>query len=72
MGLTTVKTLRWVPRRKAEILAMIAAGTLSIDEALDRYQLTIEELAEWQRAFAAHGRPGLRTTRLQIYRDTSA
>ncbi|HEY1301025.1 MAG TPA: DUF1153 domain-containing protein, partial [Stellaceae bacterium] len=33
-----------------------------------RYLLTEEELLAWQRAFEAHGLPGLRSTRLQQYR----
>ena len=33
-----------------------------------RYQLTEEEFRSWQRAYEAHGLPGLRATRLQQYR----
>jgi Protein of unknown function (DUF1153) len=62
-------TKRWVARRKAVIVNAVRDGALSLDEALRRYQLSIEEFYAWQRAIEAHGVAGLRVTRLQIYRD---
>ena len=44
------ETTRWVTRRKAEVVAAVNGGLLSIDEACDRYGLTVEELTTWQRA----------------------
>ena len=38
-------TSRWVVRRKAEVVAAVDGGLLSIGEACDRYGLTLEELA---------------------------
>jgi hypothetical protein len=63
---------RWVVRHKAQIVAAVHKGTMTVQEALSRYHLTIEEFLSWQRALEAHGVPGLRVTRLQIYRDTDA
>ena len=63
---------RWVVRQKAEIVAAVRNGAISLQEALRRYHLTVEEFVSWQRSFEAHGVPGLRVTRLQIYRDTDA
>jgi len=63
---------RWVVRHKADIVAAVHNGTISLQEALRRYHLTVEEFVAWQRALEAHGVPGLRVTRLQIYRDTDA
>jgi transposase len=60
---------RWTIRRKAAVVIAVVAGTLSRAEACRRYQLTEEELLAWQRAFEAHGLPGLRSTRLQQYRN---
>ena len=65
-------TKRWVVRRKAVVVAAVRSGALSIQEACRRYKLTIEEFLAWQRAIDRHGVPGLRVTRLQIYRDTDA
>jgi len=63
---------RWVVRHKAQIVAAVHKGTMTVQEALNRYHLTIEEFLSWQRALEAHGVPGLRVTRIQIYRDTDA
>ena len=61
-------TRRWVVRRKAEVLAAIAGGLLSRAEACLRYRISPEELSLWERAVACAGVPGLRVTRVQIYR----
>ncbi|MXO65710.1 DUF1153 domain-containing protein [Altericroceibacterium endophyticum] len=62
-------TKRWVVRRKAEVVAAVNGGLLTLDEVLDRYGLTIEEFASWQRAVDRSGMQGLRVTRIQHYRD---
>jgi transposase-like protein len=59
---------RWTFRRKAAVVTAVANGELTREEACRRYQLTEEEFLSWQRAFEAHGLPGLRSTRLQQYR----
>jgi hypothetical protein len=61
-------TKRWVVRRKAEVVAAVTGGLLTIDEVLERYNLTLEEFASWQRAVDRSGMKGLRVTRLQDYR----
>ncbi|MBV9374086.1 MAG: DUF1153 domain-containing protein [Alphaproteobacteria bacterium] len=58
-------TKRWVARRKAAVLAALREGAITLEEACRRYELSEEELQSWQRAFDAHGLPGLRATRLQ-------
>jgi hypothetical protein len=62
-------TTRWVVRRKAEVVAAVSGGLLTIDEVCDRYQLTVEEFASWQRAVERSGMPGLRVTRIQHYKS---
>ena len=62
-------TTRWVVRRKAEVVAAVNGGLLTIDEVLERYNLTLEEFAGWQRAVDRSGMPGLRVTRIKHYRD---
>ncbi len=59
---------RWTIRRKAAVVIAVTNGVLTREEACQRYQLSEEELLSWQRAFEAHGLPGLRSTRLQHYR----
>jgi len=62
-------TTRWVVRRKAEVVAAVNGGLLSVDDVCDRYDLSLEEFASWQRAVDRSGMPGLRVTRIQHYRD---
>lgn len=61
-------TQRWVIRRKAEVVAAVHGGLLSLDEACERYSLTNEEFLGWQKSIEQHGLAGLRTTRIQQYR----
>ena len=61
-------TTRWVVRRKAEVVAAVRGGLLSLDEACARYTLTVDEFLSWQISIDQHGLAGLRTTRLQQYR----
>lgn len=61
-------TRRWVVRRKAEVLAAIRGGLLDRAEACRQYRLSDEELDLWARAVDCAGVPGLRVTRVQIYR----
>jgi transposase-like protein len=58
-------THRWVARRKAAVLAALHSGAITMEEACRRYALSEEELLDWQRAFEAHGLPGLRASRLR-------
>jgi hypothetical protein len=59
---------RWVIRRKAEVVAAVCGGLLSLEEACSRYMLTVDELLSWQSSIDRHGLAGLRTTRIQQYR----
>lgn len=61
-------TRRWVVRRKAAVVTAVRTGRITLEEALQRYQLTEEEYRSWERAFEQHGLAGLRSTRLQQYR----
>jgi len=62
-------TKRWVIRRKAEVVAAVRGGLLSLDDACNRYKLTVEEFIGWQRSIDRHGLAGLRATRVQEYRQ---
>jgi hypothetical protein len=70
--LPSPNTKRWVVRRKAIVVAAVRSGALSLQEACRRYNLSVEEFLAWQRSIDRYGVPGLRVTRLQIYRDTDA
>ncbi len=63
------ETRRWVARRKAEVVAAVRGGLISLEDACARYRLTVEEFLAWQRSLDSHGLKGLRTTRVQKYRN---
>jgi hypothetical protein len=65
--LPPANTDRWVIRRKAEVVAAVRGGLISLDDALARYRLTAEEFLAWQKAIDKWGMQGLRTTRIQHY-----
>lgn len=66
------QTTRWVARRKAEVVAAVHGGLLSLHEACERYTLTVEEFLAWQAAIDRYGLAGLRATRVQEYRHSRA
>ena len=53
-------TRRWVARRKAQVVEAVQSGMLRLDEALRRYDLSIEEFSLWKRRFYRSGVEGLR------------
>jgi hypothetical protein len=56
-------TARWVPRRKAEIIAAVNGGLLSLMDACQRYQISHEEFRDWVLAYEKSGLVGLRARR---------
>jgi hypothetical protein len=67
--LPSPNTKRWVIRRKAAVVYAVHSGLLTLEQACDRYKLSSEEFDSWRRLIDAHGVRGLRSTRLQQYRD---
>jgi hypothetical protein len=67
-NLPPATTKRWVIRRKAQVVAAVHDGVLSLEEACSRYKLTVDEFVAWETSIERHGIAGLRTTRLQHYR----
>lgn len=67
-SLPPANTKRWVVRRKAEVVAAVRGGILTLDEACDLYSLSVEEFINWQNAIEKNGMLGLRVTRTQKYR----
>jgi Protein of unknown function (DUF1153) len=65
-------TQRWVIRRKAQVVAAVRAGIITLDDACARYKLSVEEFLSWQRMIDEHGVAGLRVTRIQHYRQNDA
>ena len=69
-ALPPANTKRWVIRRKAEVVAAVRSGIISLEDACNRYKLSMEEFLSWQRLIDSHGLAGLRVTRLQDYRGS--
>jgi hypothetical protein len=67
--LPPANTRRWVIRRKAEVVAAVRSGAISLEDACDRYKLSMEEFLTWQHLIDSHGLAGLRVTHLQDYRS---
>jgi transposase-like protein len=58
-------TRRWVPRRKAAVVAAVSSGMITIEEACRRYHMSEGEFFAWRRAFENFGIRGLRAGRIQ-------
>jgi hypothetical protein len=52
--------MRWVPQRKAEVVEAVRDGLLTLDQARERYALSIEEFLTWQHGVTLFGLAGLR------------
>ena len=61
---------RWTVRRKAAVIEAVRGGWVPIEEACRLYNLSVDEFLAWERDIDRYGMHGLRSTRLQIYRDT--
>ena len=64
--------LRWVPNRKAAVICAVRGGLISLEDVRTRWGVTVEEYRTWEKQFDAHGRDGLRVTRIQDYRPAHA
>ncbi|MCW1403532.1 DUF1153 domain-containing protein [Novosphingobium sp. MW5] len=64
-NLPPAETTRWVAHRKAQVVAAVESGLISLDEVIERYGLSVEEFAGWQRAMDRAGVAGLRIAWLQ-------
>lgn len=62
-------TRRWVASRKAAVVHGLLGGLIEREEAMKRWSLSEEELAEWEGAVENHGIGALKTTYLQAYRQ---
>jgi len=62
------KTRRWVASRKASVVLAVDAGLLTVEEALQTYGLSAEELTSWRQAVERYGVHALKATALQRFR----
>jgi Protein of unknown function (DUF1153) len=60
---------RWTVRRKATVIQAVRGGWVPIEEVCELYDISADEFLAWERDVDRYGVPGLRATRLQIYRN---
>jgi len=61
-NLPPVHLKRWVARRKAEVIAAVKGGLLTMSEACARYCISSDEFREWERHYESDGLAGLRAS----------
>ena len=54
----------WRSHQKAQVVAAVQAGIITLDEVCERYAMSPEEFHGWERALNAEGLRGLRTDRV--------
>ena len=55
--------VRWTVRQKVQVLLRIELGEITDAEAMARWEISAEELAQWRQDYAHWGAPGLTATR---------
>jgi hypothetical protein len=61
---------RWTVRRKAAVVVALRGGWVPVEDVSRLYDLSADEIVAWERDLDRYGVHGLRSTRLQIYRNT--
>lgn len=56
---------RWMPKRKARVVAAVEGGLITRKEACERYAVSDEEYESWKFRLTHHGVKGLRITKTQ-------
>ncbi len=62
-------TKRWIAHRKAELVAAVQGGLLTVDEVCACYDIDLEEFVSWQRGMSRLGLRGVFVTRVKKHRD---
>ena len=68
-NLPSGNTIRWTIWRKAEVVAAVHNGLIGLDEACERYRMSVEEFQNWEQLIDKRGFQGLRIIQLQDYRQ---
>lgn len=62
-------TQRWDTKRKAQVVAAVRNGQITIEQACDIYAMSMDELLTWQSLFDRYGAKGLMATRVKEFRS---
>lgn len=66
--LPSVNTKRWGTACKAKIVNAARSGLISLEDACQRYALSVDEFVSWQSPLDQHGVAALRVTRAHQFR----
>ena len=69
--LPSPETRRWVPRRKARVVAAVEGGLITSEDAFTRYSISEEEYETWKAAMSRFGMRGLCVTKINQVRSTA-
>ena len=64
-GMKIMPQFHWTAAAKEELLLAIREGSALREEVKQRYEISEEELAGWERAYAQHGVKGLSARKLR-------
>jgi hypothetical protein len=64
-------TTRWVPRRKARVVAAVEGGLITREDAKRLYSISDEEFDSWRVALSSFGMRGLKVTQIGRHRIRS-
>lgn len=56
---------RWTPADKELVVIAVRCGQMTVADACERFDLSADEFAAWDRRFRRHGRRGLAVRKLQ-------
>jgi len=56
---------RWTPADKELVVIAVRRGQMTVADACERFDLSADEFAAWDRRFRRHGRRGLAVRMLQ-------
>ena len=62
---------RWGAHHKAAVVDAVSNGSLTLEDACERYALTIDEFRSWQETLDRHGVTGLRAKMAQERRNAA-
>ena len=60
--------IRWVASRKAKVVRAVLYGLITEEDALTRYNISLDEFHSWLLAIHDHGEIALKAKLLQRYR----
>ncbi len=68
-NLPSANTIRWTIWRKTEVVAAVHNGDIGLDEACERYSMSVEEFRNWEQLIDKRGFQGSQIIQLQDYRQ---